>query len=116
MPTTTTHPLHIQPIWYGAIASGKKTWEGRLNDKTVSTITVGDTIEFQSENREPLKATVISVLHFPNFDQMLAGDGLRRLLPGVGSVEEGLEIYRAFPEYREREREVGAVVFEIELS
>ena len=113
---TTTHPLHIQNIWYDAIASGQKTWEGRLNNGNVSKITVGDNIEFESENREPLKATVVDVQHFTDFEKMLDGEGLRRLLPGVGSVEEGLEIYRAFPGYREGERELGAVVFELELS
>jgi ASC-1-like (ASCH) protein len=117
MPTTTsTHPLHIQNIWYDAIASGKKTWEGRLNDGCVSIITVGDHIDFISENREPLKAAVVGVQHFTDFEKMLDGEGLRRLLPGVGSVEEGLEIYRAFPGYREGEREFGAVVFQLELS
>ena len=113
---TTTHPLQIQNIWYDAIASGEKTWEGRLTNSSVSNIAVGDNIELISENREPLKAAVVGVQHFTDFEKMLDGEGLRRLLPGVGSVEEGLEIYRAFPGYREREREVGAVVFQLELS
>ena len=113
---TTTHHLHIQNIWYDAIASGQKTWEGRLNDASVSNIAVGGCLEFESENREPLKAAVVGVQHFTDFEKMLEGEGLRRLLPGVGSVEEGLEIYRAFPGYREGERELGAVVFELELS
>lgn len=109
----TTHSLHVQNIWYDKIASGQKRWEGRLNGAGVKDIKMGDTIEFVSENRQPLKLTVTSVLHFSDFEKMLEGEGLLRLLPGVSSMEEGLEIYRSFPGYREGEREFGAVIFEL---
>lgn len=109
----TTHALHVQPIWYDKIASRQKRWEGRLNNGDVKDISVGDVIEFESENRQPLKLTVITILHFSDFEKMLKGDGLQRLLPGVNILEEGLEIYRDFPGYREGEREFGAVIFEL---
>lgn len=108
------HPLHVQNIWYDKIASGEKKWEGRLNGSDVSSIRIGDVIDFRSEHREPLKVTVINVLRFPDFELMLEGEGLQRLLPGVSSISEGIEIYRSFPGYSEWEREFGAVIFELE--
>lgn len=85
-----------------------------MDDTHVRDIKVGDVIQFESEDREPLKVTVISIIHFPDFQKMLEGEGLQRLLPGVQSIEEGLKTYRAFPGYREGEREFGAVIFELE--
>jgi ASC-1-like (ASCH) protein len=107
----TTRPLHVQNIWYDKIDSGEKRWEGRLNNANVKYIKVGDMIEFVSEHRQPLKLIVASILHFSDFEKMLEGEGLQLLLPGVSSMEEGLNIYRGFPGYREGEREFGAVVF-----
>jgi ASC-1-like (ASCH) protein len=108
-----TQPLHVQNMWYDKIESGQKRWEGRLNDGSVKHIEVDDVIEFSSEDRHPLKLKVISILHYPNFEKMLEGDGLPRMLPGIGSLQEGLEIYRGFPGYREGERVFGAVIFEL---
>ena len=89
----TTHPLHVQNIWYDKIASRQKKWEGRLNDADVKDIRVGHVIEFVSENRQPLKLTATSILHFSDFEKILEGKGLQRLLPEVSSMEEGLDIY-----------------------
>ena len=116
---TQTHPhqhqLHVQHRWYDLIASSAKKYEGRLSDSDVNTIQSGEVIEFISENRAPLLTRVTSVTQYKDFGEMLAGDGLGKLLPGIDSVQAGLEIYRGFPGYREGEREYGAAVFGLEL-
>lgn len=110
-----THTLHIQTKWYNLIASGKKVLEGRLADKSegVTDIKLGESILFHTEGHAPLRVEVISIDHYPDFTTMLSDGRLERLLPGIDSIEEGVEIYRSFPQYRALERQYGAVVFGI---
>ncbi len=112
---THQHQLHVQTRWYDLIALSAKKYEGRLFDSDVSTIQPGDIIEFISGGRTPLLTRVTSVTRYRNFDEMLDGDGLVKMLPGVDSMDAGLEIYRGFPGYREGENEYGAAAFGLEL-
>lgn len=115
MTHSQTHALHVQQRWYDLIASSQKKDEGRLAEQDINLIQYGDTIEFITEDRRPLLTVVTYVTRYKNFGEMLSGDGLRRLLPGVESLDDGLEIYRGFPGYREGEVEYGAIVFALAL-
>lgn len=83
--------LHLQPKYFDLIALGVK---------------IGDTIEFYTDNplnpvphsTREIHANVISVEKFKDFTEMLSDGRLERLLPGTATIEEGVEIYRGFPE------------------
>jgi len=109
--TMTIHRLHVQSPYFKLIQSGEKTMEGRLRDKTVSQIVVGDEITFYTSDNEEKHTTVASVQNFGDFTEMLSAGRLEKLLPGVQTMEEGLKIYRGFPGYAEKEMGLGAVAF-----
>ena len=82
-PLSHQYQLHVLNRWYDLIASSTKVYEGRLCEPGVKAIQFADVIVFSSEDRVPLFTRVISVTRYDNFDDMLDGDGLGKLLPGV---------------------------------
>lgn len=66
-----THLMKLQPAPFAAIQSGRKTLELRLNDEKRQKIKVGDTIVFtQTETGETLRAVVLSIHKYPDFEAM----------------------------------------------
>ncbi len=92
-----------------AIAEGRKKVEGRLYDEKRQAIRPGDTVIF--ENR--LMCVVKDVRTYPSFREMLEREGLENVLPGVGSIEEGMKVYRRFYS-EEKERKYGVAAIEVE--
>lgn len=70
------HPAHqmkLRPAPFAAIQSGRKTLELRLNDEKRQKIKVGDTIVFtQTETGETLRAVVLSIRKYIDFEAMYA--------------------------------------------
>lgn len=112
------HYLHVQPRWFKLLQSSTKRFEGRLNDASVSSIRTNDVLIFQttsSDESVELACRVVSVTQYADFEHMMAGDRLTQLLPGVTTKQEGLDIYRSFPGYRDGENQFGAIVFEVSV-
>ncbi|MCE2982315.1 MAG: ASCH domain-containing protein [Parachlamydia sp.] len=90
--------LFLQPRFYDAIRLGKKTVEGRLGKVEYLSIQKGHKIIF-SKNKEPVPALLCNVHrvnHYATFAEMLAKEGLKNVLPGTPTIEEGMKIYRKF--------------------
>lgn len=66
------HEMDINPSPFSKIASGKKTFELRLNDKKWQTVHIGDEIEFiNTENIEKkLLTKVLSIHKYPSFEEL----------------------------------------------
>ena len=119
------HDLTVHRKFFDKIRDGIKTVEGRAgkidtkngileNYRTKETsFEVGHTIRFTiSGNEESSEGVVceITKLEFhDSFQEMLAKSGISSCLPGIGSMEEGIRIYRGFSGYAEREKQYGVV-------
>lgn len=65
------HQMKLHPAPFAAIQSGRKTVELRLNDEKRQKIKMGDTITFtQTETGETIRAVVLALRHYPDFDAM----------------------------------------------
>ena len=105
-------PLFLEA--YQAIAMHGKNVEGRVPDpskpeKNYGEIIVGDTVLFRAVDRtiQPtghpdLVYPVTFNLHYPDVTSMLVSEGLRNVLPGVKTIEEGVRVYHSLPDYAER--------------
>lgn len=89
------HEMNVQEPWYSAISAGKKTVEGRLNKGKSALLAVGDTITF-SNNGESVKVRIVRITHHKSFANMMKYHGLRRVLPGIPNISEGVAVYRRF--------------------
>ncbi|KAL5543203.1 hypothetical protein UlMin_010913 [Ulmus minor] len=104
MLNTVDFELHVQEPFFSQLKDGIKTVEGRCatgNYKRIgpgSLILINKCIAFKVE----------CVCSYVSFSEMLEAEGLAKVLPGVKSVEEGVEIYRKFYT-EEKERSNGVL-------
>jgi ASC-1-like (ASCH) protein len=95
--------LTVHQPWLSDIMNGTKSVEGRLNQGIFSQIEPGDFIFWNGL----CLVQVTFVDQYPSILQMLVEEGLKRVLPGVNSVEKALAIYNAF--YPGRTTNVSAI-------
>nr|WP_206204216.1 ASCH domain-containing protein [Thermococcus sp. 18S1] len=101
--------MGLQEEYLKAIAEGRKRIEGRLYDEKRQGIRPGDEIIFENK----LVCVVKDVRVYSSFREMLEKEGLENVLPGVGSVEDGVRVYRRFYS-EEKERKYGVAAIEVE--
>lgn len=99
------------------IRSGRKCVEGRVNSPKYHSLEIGAQIKFVEEGAEEneILAEVEELHTYPGFFEYLCAEGMQNCLPGVDTFSEGVEIYRGFPGYREKEKEFGALAIKFRL-
>lgn len=105
------HRVNVEHIWWKAIKSNKKTVEGRLNKGVFAEIKKNDRLEFVSNKTQAtVTRRVYRVTKYKTFHDYLVNEGLRRTLPTVTSLEDGIAVYRKFySEEKERTYNVLAI-------
>ncbi|KAJ6800530.1 uncharacterized protein M6B38_200910 [Iris pallida] len=101
--------LHVQEPYLTQLESGRKSVEGRCAAGAYNLFGPGSVLLFN----KCLLMEVRDVRKYPSFSEMLRAEGLSTVLPGVESVEEGVQIYRRF--YTE-EKELSNGVLGISVS
>jgi len=87
------HMLHIQPIWFNNIKSGKKIAEGRPGKEKIRKMIKGDYLLIL--NTEGVMYTRITdAREYKSFYEMLDTLGLENVLPGIKTLEDGVGVYR----------------------
>ena len=114
------YSFNLKPQYFIAIKSGTKTIEGRApkneKDKTFDEMVFDDVITFiNQETGEQLTCSVLAVNKYSNTKEMLEVNGLKNILPGVFTIEEGIAIYNDLKDYKERIVRFGiyAIVFKL---
>ena len=88
--------LSIDDPWFQLFADGIKTVEGRLNKGKFSALSAGSSISVLSNRGECLQAMVVEIRHYMSFREFLVGEGLEKTLPGIKTIEAGLEVYNKY--------------------
>jgi ASC-1-like (ASCH) protein len=111
---TTYHNHRVEP-YFSYVKNGQKTIEGRLRKEWYRFLKPGDHIivHRQDDEDDTVEVVVKDVRPYSSIREMLEREPLKRLLPDVDTVEEGLTIYRKFYT-EEQEREYGALAVEVE--
>ncbi|XP_062173623.1 uncharacterized protein LOC133879087 isoform X2 [Alnus glutinosa] len=103
---TAVHELHVQEPFFSQLKDGQKTIEGRCAVGDYNRIGSGSMILF---NR-CVVFEVQDVRRYASFSDMLTAESLAKVLPGVETIEEGVQIYRKFyTEEKERSNGVLAI-------
>jgi len=84
--------LHCKEPWFSHIRNGIKPVEGRKNTHTYKKIRVGDQINFSNGN-ESFLTTVTEIREYDTIEQYFEDITLEKALPGIQTIEEGLNIY-----------------------
>lgn len=112
------HESSLQNPHFTNIKLGKKRVEGRPKRGKFAKMKKGDTVIWQnSANKsETVKTIIVGVRRYNTFREMLEFEGLRRTLPNVNSMDEGVDVYlRPKGFYPNEAQENGVVAIEIKL-
>ncbi|KAI6695970.1 hypothetical protein NL676_023680 [Syzygium grande] len=107
--------LHVQEPYFTQLRDGLKTIEGRCAHgnykRYIFSIVSGDLILFN----KCLVLEVQDVHWYASFLEMLGAESLSKVLPGVNSVDEGVQVYRKFYA-EEKEKSNGVLAIGVSRS
>ena len=87
-----TFNIHCDDPWFSYIRQGVKPVEGRKKTHSYKKIIAGDFIIF-SNGKESFKVLVTEVREYDSLEQYFEDVTLEKALPGIATIEEGLNIY-----------------------
>lgn len=108
--------LDIHPNQYNWITNGSKTIDVRIHnpDKSVNTnynlMTEEEHIRFRVSDCNSLvseKYPIMFVTHYNSIRDMFNHEDLKSLFPHIDTIEEGINLYYEFSDYKKREQEYG---------
>lgn len=84
----------IREPWFTLIGQKKKTIEGRLNKGRYKHLKKDDIMFFKTPNKnEIIKTKIINLEYYSKFKDYLLMEGIKNTLPGIKTLEEGIDIY-----------------------
>ncbi|XP_022145804.1 uncharacterized protein LOC111015172 isoform X7 [Momordica charantia] len=89
---TVNYELHVQEPFFTQIKVNLKTVEGRCAAGDYNRVQPGDLILFN----KCLLCEVQDVRQYLSFSAMLEAEGLDKVLPGVKTLKDGVQVYRKF--------------------
>jgi len=114
MSTSALGAIKVAPQYFQQIQSGLKTVEGRIAKDKFCSLREGQVLEFVSENAR-LRTRILELKQFPTFKNLLEHYGLKTCLPALDCLEEGVNVYHSFPNYKQNESKFGVIGIKIEL-
>ena len=95
----------ITQRWFDKIVSGDKPIEGRKKSPKWEKIKVNQILNIKcDETGEIRKFLVTHIVEYDNLKQYLICEGIDRCLPGVRTIEEGIEIYKQWSTEQELQK------------
>jgi ASC-1-like (ASCH) protein len=82
--------INISEPWFSYILNGQKTIEGRLRKGKFAELKPGDKITINNQ----LSKTVKKITRYDSFLNMILLEGIDKVLPGIDTVDEGVQVYR----------------------
>lgn len=113
-----SHEITVRKPWFDFICQGEKTVEGRVNRGKFTSFNPGDHLVIKSADddaQDMVVGTITCVGIYTSFEAMLNSTSLRRTLPGVRTIAEGVSEFRKFYS-REVEAEHGVLAIYFELD
>lgn len=96
-----------------AIASGRKTHEGRVNTDFFRKYQPGKLVTWFAGNESSVQTKILNRQEFHSFDAMLKEIGFKAFIPEARSFEEAKRIYDNIPGYAEKVQKYGALALEV---
>lgn len=105
--------LKIHKHTFDLIKGGRKKIETRAGNPEYLQIREGDSIEFSCGNEKIIRK-VKKVSHYKNLDNLLSVYKSNEINPEISSSKKLKQRYIKFPKYKQRIKEYGILVFELE--
>lgn len=104
------HEMKLSEPYYSLVKSGEKTVEIRVYDKKRQELKKGDKINFtKRDGKGKIEKTIKKIQISKNFETALKRSTLRKAMPNICKIKEGVEIYNSFPNYKEDSKKYGVI-------
>ena len=118
------HTWHLDDPHFDNIKNGKKIYETRVYDKKRKEIKLGDTIIFNHRYNLDIssyKTIVVEIKLFDDFKTAIKDCGIKKVLPNINSLENGIKLYENFPHgeggtFRDAAEKYGVVRFKLAVN
>ena len=87
---------HLSEPWFSLVKCKLKKIEGRLDKGEFKDMKVGDLIEFYNDDFTFKRTCIVKITkinNFKTFKEYLEKESLKKTLPGIESINNGLSIY-----------------------
>ena len=89
--------IHVSEPWFTYIKNNKKRIEGRLNKGSFSELKKKQIIRFFNKDlNEKFDAKIVNIVKYKSFEEYLTQEGLKRTLPNINTIQDGVSIYRQY--------------------
>lgn len=102
--------MHLDTLYFDHIFNGKKIYQKRQKIKLLDNIKC-----FDRSSTRVFNVRIIELSYFENFSDAIKEVGIEKILPDIKSLDEGIEIYKSFPNYSEGVKKYGALRMKFEL-
>jgi ASC-1-like (ASCH) protein len=88
--------FRIGDPWFNFIIAGRKTIEGKLAKGKALQMKPGSVLHISGSGARIIECQVTAVRSYKSFIEYFGGEGLRKALPEVDSIENGLAVYAQY--------------------
>ena len=92
----TTYEKNLSEPWFTLIKIKIKSVEGRLNKGDFNEMSIGDFITFTNNElgfERKFTIEIKDIVYYDNFKDYLEKEILENCLPGIDTIEDGLNVY-----------------------
>ena len=108
---------HLSEPWFSLMSISCKTVEGRLNQGDWSSMDDGSFIDWYNNDYElhrEFRTVILSKNVYKNFTSYLITEGLKKTLPTIECLFDGLKIYYSYYKPKDEEK-YGVVALELKV-
>ena len=110
--------MNLDTIYFDYIKNGTKIYETRVYDEKRQKIQLLEEVTFLDRgSKRKFKAKITELSWFPNFKKAIEPVGVKKVLPNVRSLADGVKTYEAFDggNYKKNAKKFGVLRMKFEL-
>lgn len=109
------HNMKLASPHFENVKSGIKEYEIRVFDDKRRKLLPGDVIEFRHNEHQnkTFKRVIVGVTLYKTFTEAMKDCGLKKALPNIRTIKDGVALYESFPGYKEGAQKNGVVSFKL---
>lgn len=109
-----THDITLRNEYINLIKSGAKTVEGRISSGMMLKFKQGERLKFYAGANQVV-CEIVGIKRYQGFKEMLQGEGYKKCLPNVTSLDAAVAVYHNIPSYQQRASQSGVLAIEIKV-
>ena len=110
--------MHLDTIYFDYIKNKIKIYETRVYDPKRQKIQLLEEVTFlDNGSKRKFKAKITELAWFPNFKEAIEPVGIKKVLPNVRSLVDGVKTYEAFDggNYKKNAKKYGVLRMKFKL-